>query len=128
MTESQRNLAILGVVAVAGAILSGQFNVAAGSVFALLNVAFAVLIVWWLVGSYQRNSGTIAQMPVGPRLVLQLSGAALILIYVTGTLGFSFLPHPPFGWQVDHVGLFYGALLLCGFGLWWSWQQRTSRW
>ncbi|MCW2925796.1 MAG: hypothetical protein JWM98_3200 [Thermoleophilia bacterium] len=128
MTDSRRNLLILVALAVAGAIFTGAFSTTAGSLSAILNLAFAVLLVWFLIASYQRNSGTIAQMDATPRLVLQAAGLALIVVFITGTISFSFLPYPWFGWQSGHAGLFYGALILCGFGLWWSWQQRRSRW
>ena len=128
MTDSQRNLAILGAIAVAGALIGGAFDSAAFNVNLLLNIAFTVVMTWFLVITYQKHSGTIAQMPIGPRLVLQGSGIALVAIFVTGSLRAGFLPYPPFGWSNTYPLYFWGSIILCGFGLWWSWQQRTSRW
>lgn len=125
MTESQRNLLILLAVAVVGVVFSGAFNLGTGVVSLLLNVAFMVVIVWAIVAFYQRNSGTIALMPTGPRLLLQVAGIALLAIFVTGTL--SFLP-APFGWSNRQPLLFWGGIFACGFAVWYSWQQRTSKW
>lgn len=128
MTDSQRNLLILLVVAVAGAAFSGVFNVGAGLAGMLLNIAFTVAIVWVMVLQYQRHSGTIARMPIAPRLVLQVAGVALMVIVATGMLHAPFLPYPLFGWSSGYPMIFWPSLLLCGFGIWWGWQQRTSRW
>lgn len=125
MTETQRNMLILAAVAVAGAIFSGAFTGAAVSASTFLNIAFAVVIVWLGILQYRQRSGTIAQMPVMPRLVLQICALALLLIIVTGSL--PLLPYP-FGWSNVHTVLFYASILLCAFGIWWAWQKRTSRW
>lgn len=130
MTNSQRNLLILLGVAVLGVVFSGAFNVGAGSALSLLNIAFVVVMLWFLFSLYQRHSGTIATMPVGPRLVLQCCGIGLLGVMATGTLRFAFLPSP-FGWANwggSYTVLFWGAVFACGFGIWWAWQQRTSRW
>lgn len=127
MTDSQRNLLILVALAVAGVIFSGAFDLGAGIAHLLLNIAFTVTLVWFLVILYQRNSGTIAAMPVAPRLVLQVAGIFLLGMLLTGLLRASFLPWP-FGWANVYPGIFWPAMLLCVFGIWWSWQQRTSRW
>lgn len=128
MTDSQRNLLILLAIAIAGVVFSGAFNVGAGAVGMLLNIAFTVAIVWFLAILYQRHSGTIATMPVTPRLVLQVAGLALVLMLATGMLIAPFLPFPPFGWANAYPMVFWPAVLLCVFGIWWGWQQRTSRW
>jgi hypothetical protein len=127
VTESQRNLLILVAVAVAGVVFSGAFNVGAGLASMLLNIAFTIAIVWVLVMQYQKHSGTISRMPVMPRLVLQVAGVALIVIVATGMLHAPFLPYP-FGWSSAYPMVFWPALLLCGFGIWWGWQQRSTRW
>lgn len=127
MTESQRNLLILLGVAVLGVVFSGAFNLGAGVAGMLLSIAFVVLMVWFLIAMYQRNSGTIATMPAAPRLVLQVAGAALVLLLLTGLLHAPFLP-APFGWASGAALVFWPAVLLCAFGIWWAWQQRTSRW
>lgn len=127
MTEFQRNMLILTAVAVAGVLFSGAFNLGAGIANTLLSIAFTVVLVWFMVILYQRHSGTIAQMPVGPRLVLQASGIALVGMMATGMLHAPFLPFP-FGWSSSYPMIFWPGLLLCGFGIWWAWQQRMSRW
>lgn len=127
MSDSQRNLLILVAIAIAGVVFSGAFNVGAGIAGLLLNVAFTIAIVWFLVILYQRHSGTIATMPATPRLVLQAAGIALLLILLTGFLYLPFLP-PPFGWSHHAPLVFWPALLLSAFAIWWAWQQRTSRW
>jgi hypothetical protein len=125
MSDSQRNLFILVALAVVGVLFSGVFGVAAGGLSALLNIAFTIAIIWFLVISYRRHSGTIAAMPAVPRLVLQVAGATLVIVFATGS---STLLPAPFGWSATNPGIFWGLILLCAFGLWWSWQQRTSRW
>lgn len=127
MTDSQRNLLILVAVAVAGVLFSGAFSVGAGVASMFLNVAFTIVIVWALVAFYQRNSGTIATMQATPRLVLQVAAGALVLMLATGLLHVPFLPFP-FGWGSIYPLVFWPAVLLAGFAIWWSWQQRTSRW
>jgi len=124
MTDSQRNFAILAVIAVIGVMLGDTFNLGAGLVSQLLNVLFTIAIIWAVVAFYQRRSGTIALMPVGPRLLLQVAGVLFLVIFVTGTL--SFLP-APFGWAGRRPILFWGGLFACGFAVWYAWQQRTSK-
>lgn len=127
MSESQRNFLILAAIAVVGVTFSGAFGAGAGIAFLLLNLAFAVLMIWFLINLYQRHSGTIAQMPTTPRLVLQSAGIALLALTVTGLIRLPFLPWP-FGWSSVYPIPFWGALLGCCFAIWWAWQQRTSRW
>lgn len=127
MSDTQRNLLILLAVAVAGVIFSGAFNLGAGVAGLLLNIAFTVLLVWFLVVMYQRHSGTIATMPLMPRLILQAAGIILVASFATGMLNAPFLP-APFGWSNTHPGIFWPTILACGFAIWWAWQQRTSRW
>lgn len=129
MSDSQRNLIILVAIAIAGVLFSGAFNLGAGGAMAFLNLAFTIVLVWFLVTIYQRNSGTIATMPVAPRLILQAACLALLLIFVTGMLRLPFveLP-PPFGWSNSQPVLFWGSVFACGFAIWYSWQQRTSKW
>lgn len=127
MTESQRNLLILIAVAIVGVLFSGAFNVGTGFAFTLLNVAFVVVIVFAVVSMYRRHSGTIATMPTTPRLLLQSAVVALVAIFATGTLNFGFLPEP-FGWSNTYPLLFWGSVFACCFAIWYSWQQRTSKW
>lgn len=127
MTDSQRNLLILLALAVAGVLFSGAFGIGAGIASILLNVAFTTLIVWFMVILYRRHSGTIAAMPHLPRIVMQAAGLALVLAFATGMLHAPFLPFP-FGWSNVYPVAFWGLVLGCGFAMWWSWQQRTSRW
>ncbi|MCB0878857.1 MAG: hypothetical protein KDC46_07745 [Thermoleophilia bacterium] len=127
MSDTQRNFLILGALALAGVMFSGAFGTGAGIAFLLLNAAFAVLIVWFLITLYQRNSGTIALMPATPRLVMQAASAGVLILVVTGMFHLPFLP-PPFGWSADYPVVFWGLLLGCAFAVWWAWQQRTSRW
>lgn len=129
MSESQRNILILVVIAVIGSLFfSEQLGLGTGVLGLVLNVAFTVMIVWLLVVLYQRHSGTIAQMGHTPRLVLQICGATLLFLLIAGSaLLAAFLPYP-FGLQVHAPMIFWPALLACAFGIWWAWQQRTSRW
>ena len=128
MTESQRNLLILLAVAIAGVLFSGAFGVGAGIANIFLNVAFTVMLVAFAVILYRRHSGTINSMPHVPRLVLQVATVALVVAFATGTLHAPFLPSPPFGWSNQYALAFWALILSCGFGIWWAWQQRTSRW
>jgi hypothetical protein len=127
MSESQRNFVILAVIAVIGVLFSGAFGEGAGIAFDLLNLVFAVLMVWFVVWMYQRNSGTIATLPSTPRLVLHVAGVGLLVLVATGFTRSRFLPWP-FGWSASYPVAFWGLLLACCFAIWWSWQQRTSRW
>ena len=127
MSESQRNFLILLAVAVAGVMFSGIFAVSAGFVGMALNIAFAVVMIAFIIVLYRRHSGTIAQLPNLPRLILQTSVITLVIVFATGTVRMPFLP-PIFGWSSAAPVLFWGLVLGSGFGIWWSWQQRTSRW
>lgn len=127
MTDSQRNLLILVAVAVAGVVFSGAFNLGAGVASIFMNLAFTILLVWFLVILYRRHSGTIAHMAATPRLVMQVSGALLIGAVATGMLHAPFLPFP-FGWSSAYPVIFWPLVLVCLFGMWWAWQQRTARW
>ena len=127
MTDSQRNLLILVAVAVAGVVFSGAFNLGAGVASLFLNLAFTVVLVWFLVILYRKHSGTIAHMPVTPRLVMQTCGIVLVGSIATGMVNAPFLP-PPFGWASVYPAIFWPVILLSLFGIWWSWQQRTVRW
>ena len=118
MSETQRNFVILGAIAMLGLVFSGQFGVGAGIAFTVLNIAFAILIIWFLIMLYRRNSGTIALMPATPRIVLQACGIAIVGLLATLMLGVPLVP-PTVFWL-----LVFG----CGFGIWWAWQQRTTRW
>ena len=129
MTESQRNLLILVAIAFIGAAAGGVFDLGAGVLSSLLNLAITVLIVAAIVLLYRRNAGTINQMPTTPRLVLQIAAVAAGAILLTGTFRFmDLLPYPPFGWASFYPVAFYGSLFACGFAIWWAWQQRLSRW
>ncbi|MBC7462304.1 MAG: hypothetical protein H7287_13160 [Thermoleophilia bacterium] len=127
MTDTQRNFLILGALAVIGVLFSGAFNLGTGAANVFLNIAFTVVLIWALINLYVRKSGTIAQIATVPRVVLQASCLALLLLLVTGFLSVPFLPRP-FGWSRDYGLLFWGAMFVSGFGIWWGWQQRTSRW
>lgn len=127
MSESQRNLLILLAIAIIGVMFSGAFNLGAGILRMLMNLAFTILIIVFLFSLYRRNTGTIARMPLVPRLVLQ--GAALLLcaIVITGTFQIGgLLPYPPFGWAGKYPVAFYGSVFALGFAIWWAWQQRNS--
>lgn len=131
MSESQRNLLILVAIAIAGALFSGVFNVGAGLLGLALNIAFTIAIAWFLIILYRRHSGTIAAMPQTPRIVMQASGVAVLFLIVGGSSLFVALAPGlplPFGLQTRMPVLYWSGLLLCLFGMWWSWQQRTSRW
>jgi hypothetical protein len=129
MTESQRNLLILAVIAVIGAAAGGVFDLGAGALAGVLNTALTLLIVFAIVMLYRRQSGTIAQMATTPRLVLQAAVIVAAAAIVTGTFRLAgLLPDPPFGWAGHYPVVFYATLFACGFAIWWAWQQRVSRW
>ena len=128
MTESQRNLLILVAIAVLGVVFSGAFSIGSGTAMAFLNVAFAVAIIWFLINLYIQRSGTIAQIATVPRVVLQLSSLVMLCLLATGMLNVGFLPNPPFGWSNQYPVPFWSLVFLSGFGIWWGWQHRTSRW
>ncbi len=118
MSDTQRNFLILGAIALAGVLFSGAFGTGAGIAFTVLNIAFAILIIWFVISLYQRNSGTIAQMPATPRLVLQSCGIAIVALLATMFLGIPLVP----------PAMFWLLVFGCGFGIWWAWQQRTTKW
>lgn len=128
MTESQRNLLILVAIAAIGVAFSGAFNLGAGALATVLNVAFTVMIVAAIAIVYRRHSGTIARMPATPRLVLQASALGLGAVVVTGTFQVAGLLPWPFGWANAYPVPFYGAIFAFAFGIWWAWQQRVDRW
>jgi hypothetical protein len=63
-------------------------------------------------------------MPSTPRTVLQVSGLVLLFLLLAGVLAL-FMPALA---AVRNPMLYWPALLLSIFGIWWAWQQRTSRW
>jgi hypothetical protein len=125
MTEGQRNILIIVAIAVVGTLFFGDtLGLGAGIAGLLLNVAFTIAIVWFLIVLYNRHQGTIATMPSTPRTVLQASGVVLIFLLLAGILAF-FVPALA---AVRNPMIYWPALLLSIFGIWWAWQQRTSRW
>jgi hypothetical protein len=56
--------------------------------------------------------------------VLQVSGLLLIFLLLAGLLAL-FLPALA---SLRNPVIYWPALFLSIFGIWWSWQQRTSRW
>lgn len=125
MTESQRNFVILIAVVVVGSLFfSESFGLGTAIAGMLLNIAFTLAIVALLVVLYRRHQGTISTMPSTPRTVLQASGAILIFLLLAGLLAF-FMPELA---AVRDPMIYWPALLLCVFGIWWAWQQRTMRW
>lgn len=120
MNETQRNFLILGAIAVLGVIYSQVFATAAFSLSLLINVLFTIAIVALLINGYRTNQSTIAGMPTVPRLVLQISGIAMLVILVTGLP----LPVPGFGWGGRNVIVYFGLIGLCGFGIFWGWSNR----
>ena len=126
MTDSQRNMLILLAVAVAGVLFSGAFGVAAGGAQTFLQIAFMVVIVWLIVTLYQRHSGTIATMPIAPRVVLHAAMFVLLALVITGS-ALPFLPWP-FGWSSVYPQIYWPLLIASGFAIWWSWQNRTTGW
>jgi len=125
MTESQRNFLIIIAIAVVGALFfSGPLGAGTAIAGTLLNIAFTAVMVALIVVLYQRHSGTIATMPSTPRLVLQVATVALIVLLLGGLLAY-FLPELE---VLRAPMVFWPALMLTGFAIWWSWQQRTSRW
>jgi len=60
-------------------------------------------------------------------MVLQAAGVILVASFATGMLNAPFLP-APFGWSNTYPAIFWTTVLACAFGIWWAWQQRTSRW
>lgn len=131
MTEGQRNILIVAAIAVVGSLFfSDAFGVGAGTANFLINIAFRILIIWFLVVLYQRHSGTIATMPSTPRLVLQACGIFLLLLLSLGLIALVFAlagSASPLEILSEPV-IFWPALLASIFGIWWAWQQRTSRW
>jgi hypothetical protein len=125
VTEGQRNILIIVAIAVIGTLFFGDtLGLGAGIASLLVNVAFTVAIVWFLVVLYQRHQGTIATMPSAPRTVLQVCGVVLIFLLLAGLLAL-FMPALA---ALRNPVLYWPALFLSIFGIWWAWQQRTSRW
>ena len=125
MTEGQRNIAIIVAICVIGTLFFGEaLGAGTGIAGLLLNVAFTIAIVWFLVVLYQRHSGTISTMPSTSRALLQVCGLVLVFLLLGGLLAI-FLPALA---VIRTPMLYWPALLLCIFGIWYAWQQRTSRW
>jgi hypothetical protein len=136
MSDTQRNFLILALIAVAGLLFSTEFGVGAATLMALISLAFLILMVYFAITIYHRNSGTIAQMDTTPRMVMQLSFGTMMVLLVIGMMPPVLplvnvpLPYPVgfsrFGGSWTY--LFWGGVIASGFGMWWAWQQRTSRW
>lgn len=125
MSESQRNFVILISIAVIGSLFfSEQFGLGTGVAGLVLHLLFTVMIVTFLIVLYRRHQGTIAHMPSTPRAVLQASGVVLIFLLLSGIIA-SFVALPI---DIRNPMLYWPALMLCIFGIWWAWQQRTMRW
>ncbi|MCW2927690.1 MAG: hypothetical protein JWM86_1658 [Thermoleophilia bacterium] len=125
MTETQRNFVILiGIALIGSLFFSDQFGLGTAAAGLVLNLLFTVVTVAFLIILYRRHQSTILRMPLAPRLVLQASGVTIIVLLTAGIIAF-FVPQLGF---LRLPQVFWPLLLLCGFGIWWAWQQRTVRW
>jgi hypothetical protein len=131
MSESQRNFIIIIAIAVIGSLFfSESLNAGTGAVSFVIGILFRIMLIWFAVTLYMRHSGTIATMPKTPRLVLQLSGVVLLFLMASGLIALVFAI-AGFDAAVPilaNPAIFWPVLLLSLFGIWWAWQQRTSRW
>lgn len=136
MTTTQRNFLILGLIAVAGLLFTGAFNVGAGELEATLNLLFSLAMIGFFIVIFYRNSGTIGQMATQPRLVMYGACGLLFFLLTVGMLPPSIpLAHVPLPYPVGFSRFggswtlfFWGGIFASAFGIWWSWQQRTSKW
>jgi hypothetical protein len=125
MTDSQRNVLILVAIAIIVAATSGHGGaLALGGASALLGVLFRMAIIAFVIVTYQQRSGTIALMQSTPRLILQVCVAGIVLL-LTLPLIAMLVAIPS---VAANPAVYWPALFLCAFGIWWSWQQRTTGW
>lgn len=125
MTEGQRNITIIIAICVVGTLFFGDtLGLGAGIGHLVVNVLFTIAIVSFLIVLYNRHQGTIATMPSTPRTVLQASGVVLIFLLLAGLLAI-FMPGLA---AIRNPMIYWPALLLSIFGIWWAWQQRTHGW
>jgi hypothetical protein len=120
VTDSQRNFAILVVIAAIGALFfTGEFSLGAGLLNLVLSIVFTALIGLWMWNWHQRNATSISAMKPFDRLVLQGSGIILYANIVGGTL-------PPFQYAYRAPGtyVFFAILIACIYGLYWSFQRK----
>jgi len=111
MTDGQRNIAIVFLIAVA-AVLVNEVSAGIDLIGLLVSILFLVVITLALWQFFQRNRTTIAGMDPAKRFVLLASGVGL---YVA-SLGLMF----------GLVGgyLFFGVLALSVLGMYWAWTSR----
>lgn len=129
MSDTQRNFLILIAIALVGLVATDAFGITASLISLVIRIGFFLAIIAALVMLYRSRSGTIALMPATPRLVLQASGLIIIVVVATGSFRIPFVP--VLGWGANGgtpTIAFWTLIALGGFGLFWSWNQRTTGW
>lgn len=124
MTETQRNFLILGALAMLGVIAatSGAFDLATFGVMTILNILFAIAILAFVVQLRTRRAGSIANIPQPWRLLLDVCGVGLVLVFVTGLL------YPAWsGWGAFYAVMFFALTAAFIAGIWFCWNQRPYR-
>ena len=125
MNESQRNILIVVAIAIALStpMLVSGFALTSGMLFMIFSILFTIAIAWFLWGVYRAREGTINALPTHWRLLLQASAAVAFVTSLTG------IGYP--GWAGRNAGnaaLFFVLMAGSVLGIYYAWQQRTSRW
>lgn len=121
MTDTQRNFIILALIVIV-VMTFGTAQLAAGLLFQVLNIVFTVLIGLAMLQWYRRNQSKIDSIKPGPRTVLQLSMIGGFAAFFTGTV------FPGWGMHGTGAAAMFAIMILCGFGVYWAWQQRSQLW
>jgi hypothetical protein len=124
LTDTQRNFLILAAIAVIGFTFSGRFGIVAGTSMGLINIAFVVLTIMFLVQLRRSKASQISSMPTGDRILFDGCLLAIGIVMVTGQL----IP----GWAVRNGGtgtvVFFGLIAALVYGAYVAWQRRPNRW
>jgi hypothetical protein len=109
-----RNLAILAVIALALTLAGGTSGRVFDVLFMIVNIAFALALLWFGINLYRRNRGTFDLMPASRRYALYASAGALLLLIVTS-----------WAWVSTPLAAlaFFALIGGLGYAVWWLWQD-----
>lgn len=120
MNDTQRNLLIIALVAVAG-LVAWPVLVGLGILDYLTRIIFAILLGATLWVMHRNNATRISAMKPQWRYLLQVSGVALYFVVVTGTL----LPPTWANQGGIATALFFAMVAACIVGIYTAWQNRA---
>ena len=109
-----RNLGIIAVIALALALAGGTSGRVFDVLFLILNIAFAVALLYFGITLYRRNRGTFDLMPASRRYALYACAGALLLLILTS-----------WAWVSTPLAAlaFFGLVGGLGYAVWWLWQD-----